>query len=104
MISKDLKVSEEAIDEIKNMFNVTISALEMSIDCFRSYNRDKADNVRKVEESIDNLEKKLRSSHIKRLNKGICSATVGTVFLDLISNLERIGDHSLNIAEIIAEN
>ncbi|MDU1412034.1 MAG: Na/Pi cotransporter family protein [Clostridium sp.] len=104
MISKDLKVSEEAIDEIKNMFNVTISALEMSIDCFKSYNRDKADNVRKVEESIDSLEKKLRSSHIKRLNKGICSATVGTVFLDLISNLERIGDHSLNIAEIIAEN
>lgn len=104
MISKDLKVSEEAIDEIKNMFNVTINALEMSIDCFRNYNRDKADNVRKVEESIDSLEKKLRSSHIKRLNKGICSATVGTVFLDLISNLERIGDHSLNIAEIIAEN
>ena len=104
MISKDLKVSEEAIDEIKNMFNITISGLEMSIDCFKSYNRDKADNVRKVEESIDNLEKKLRSSHIKRLNKGICSATVGTVFLDLISNLERIGDHSLNIAEIIAEN
>lgn len=104
MIAKDLKVSKEAVDEIGLMFDKTIGALEMSIDCFKNYNRDKADAVRKVEEEIDALEKKLRSSHIRRLNTGKCSATVGTIFLDLISNLERIGDHSLNIAEIIAEN
>lgn len=104
MIAKDLKVSKEAVDEIGLMFDKTIGALEMSIDCFKNYNRDKADAVRKIEEEIDVLEKKLRSSHIKRLNTGKCSATVGTIFLDLISNLERIGDHSLNIAEIIAEN
>ena len=41
-------------------------------------------------------------SHIRRLNSGKCDAVVGAVFLDLISNLERVGDHSMNIAGMIA--
>ena len=41
----------------------------------------------------------LRENNIARLNKKICNANVSAIFLDLISNLERIGDHSTNIAE-----
>lgn len=104
MISKELSVSKEAILEIESMFEYTINALDVSIECFKSYNSEKANLVRVAEEKIDAMEKNLRLSHIKRLNSGVCSAVVGTVFLDLISNLERIGDHSLNIAEIVSEN
>jgi phosphate:Na+ symporter len=103
-ITKRLNFSIDAMNEIKGMFDYTISAVEMSIDCFKSYNREKAASIRGIEERIDSLEKELRASHIKRLNTGVCNAVVGTIFLDLISNLERIGDHSVNIAEIIYEN
>ncbi|WP_150845888.1 MULTISPECIES: Na/Pi symporter [unclassified Clostridium] len=103
-ITKRLNFSTDAMNEIKGMFDYTVSAVEMSIECFKSYNREKAAGIRGIEERIDSLEKELRASHIKRLNTGVCNAVVGTIFLDLISNLERIGDHSVNIAEIIYEN
>lgn len=103
-ITKRLNFSADAMNEIKGMFDYTVSAVEMSIECFKSYNREKAAGIRGIEERIDSLEKELRASHIKRLNTGVCNAVVGTIFLDLISNLERIGDHSVNIAEIIYEN
>lgn len=103
-ITKGLTFSPEALNEIKGMFDYTVSAVEMSIDCFKNYNRDKAASIRGIEDRIDSLEKELRASHVKRLNTGVCNAVVGTIFLDLISNLERIGDHSVNIAEIIYEN
>ena len=64
----------------------------------------KAETVRKLEERIDILEKELRSHHIKRLNDGQCNAISGAVFLDLISNFERIGDHATNIAESVLNN
>lgn len=103
-IAKGLTFSPEALNEIKGMFDYTVSAVEMSIDCFKNYNKEKAAGIRGIEDRIDALEKELRASHIKRLSTGVCNAVVGTIFLDLISNLERIGDHSVNIAEMIYEN
>ncbi|MBO5140421.1 MAG: hypothetical protein J6B76_07205, partial [Peptococcaceae bacterium] len=45
----------------------------------------------------------LRKGHITRLNAGACSATAGAAYLDMLSNLERIGDHAVNIAQIVLE-
>ncbi len=103
-IDKNLNFSEDAINEIRNMSKLCITALDSSLACFENCNKEGATEVRKLEEKIDISEKDLRNSHIRRLNSGICNATVGTMFLDLISNLERVGDHSMNIAEILAEN
>lgn len=101
-ISKELQISEEALEELKNMFKYTTNALEMSIECFKEYDNVKVEKVSQLEDRIDILEKDLRMSHIRRLNSGKCDAVVGAVFLDLISNLERVGDHSMNIAGMIA--
>ena len=54
-----------------------------------------------VEKKIRALHKEYRKSHIKRLNEGRCSVISGVLFLDLLSNLERVGDHTINIAETI---
>ena len=43
-----------------------------------------------------------RVEHIRRLNEGICKTEAGILFLDLISNLERVADHANNIAEAAA--
>ncbi len=101
-LSRKVKFSKDAIDELKVMVNICIEALEHSIECFSDYSDKKALDVRTLEEKIDTLEKDLKISHIKRLNNGSCDAIVGTIFLDLISNLERVGDHAVNIAEILS--
>ena len=49
------------------------------------------------------MEATLRKGHIARLNAGACNATAGAVYLDMLSNLERIGDHAVNIAQIVLE-
>ncbi len=102
-MNKNIIFSEDAINELREMSKLCLEAIDDSLACFADYDKESAAEVRKLEEKIDNSEKDLRNSHIRRLNSGICNATVGTMFLDLISNLERVGDHAVNIAEILAE-
>ena len=65
---------------------------------------NKANEITNIEAEIDKQHKRYRDLHIKRLHEGTCNAYAGAIFLDLLSNLERIGDHSTNIAEIVVEN
>lgn len=64
------------------------------------------DDVRKVsqyEDDVDMLEEELRDKHIERLSKGECQPSSGVVFLDIISNLERISDHAYNLAGYVKD-
>ena len=54
-----------------------------------------------MEKDVDVREMQLRRSHIGRLNEGECLTAAGIVFLDIISNLERVGDHAHNIANVV---
>ena len=54
-------------------------------------------NTKEIEDKIDRLSKKMADNHIKRLNEGKCSASVGAQYLKLSSDVERIGDHLINI-------
>ena len=54
-----------------------------------------------LEERVDAMEIKLRSKHMKRLADNTCDAVAGIIFLDVISNVERISDHGCNIAGAI---
>ncbi|MCJ7690561.1 MAG: hypothetical protein MUO60_14760 [Clostridiaceae bacterium] len=100
-LQKNLKFSKEALDELDGMYKYVVSALEFSIESFEHNDIKKAESMVAIEDRIDSLEKELRASHIRRLNNRACSATVGTMFLDIISNFERIGDHSTNIAQVV---
>jgi len=57
-----------------------------------------AKGVLRLEDEVDILERQNRANHIDRLNKGQCLTGSGIIFLDAISNLERVADHSSNIA------
>ena len=54
--------------------------------------------VSNIEEEIDDKTALYKDRHIERLSEGKCNATVGTLFMELLTNLERIADHSTNIA------
>ncbi|WP_226891634.1 Na/Pi cotransporter family protein [Paraclostridium bifermentans] len=103
-INKKLQYSEDAINEITNMYQTTLKALDISIDSYADRDVVKANEITNIEAEIDKQHKRYRDLHIKRLHEGTCNAYAGAVFLDLLSNLERIGDHSTNIAEIVVEN
>ena len=47
------------------------------------------------------MEKTLRAQHIARLNAGSCNPGAGVVFIDILSNLERVGDHAHNLAMVV---
>ena len=60
-------------------------------------------DVYRIEEQVDDLEDELRDKHIRRLSDGKCLPSSGVVYLDILSNLERISDHAKNIAECVQD-
>jgi phosphate:Na+ symporter len=99
--NSETKFSEDAVLELKQICKTTLTAVDTAYDGYRDNNYLKAADTFEIEERIDYLEEHLRDNHIIRLNNSICQAHSGAIFLDVISNLERIGDHSVNIAESI---
>lgn len=100
-IDGKMELNTEAKDEVVNMYENTLKALTFALDAYREEDSSIASKVRGIESKIDKYEKDLRENNIRRLNERICSANVSTIFLDLVSNLERIGDHATNIADIV---
>ena len=92
-------LSGEAHDELKDMFDTASQAVSTSLDSLYSENSNEAKLViKELENKIDSQERAYRKNHIERLNKGECDPEKGVNFITLLSNLERIGDHSNNIA------
>ena len=100
-ISKHLKIGESAKNELIEMYNKTLEALDLALGAYKNKDADAALNIIEIEDAIDEHEKNLRENNMVRLNKKVCSANISTIFLDIISNLERIGDHATNIAQAV---
>lgn len=102
-VGRKLKYSEDALKEIDYIYDQTIKALDITIDAYANENVDEAGTIYEIERKIDSSQKEFRENHIKRLSQGSCSAYDGAIFMDLLSNFERIGDHATNIAESVME-
>ena len=98
-----VKISDIAMNDLEEMFELTISTVSQAIEALDHNDKEAASHVVQKEEAIDNMERKLRKQHIIRLYEGVCSPQAGIVYVDIISNLERVGDHAVNIAEAILD-
>lgn len=96
-----VKITDSAMDDLETMFNLTVRTVEEALQALDQKNLEIASEVVKKENEIDSMERTLRKQHILRMNEGSCSGQAGIVFVDIISNLERIGDHAVNIAEYV---
>lgn len=94
-------MTEGAMEDLDEMFTLTIDTVSRSLEALNHHDAEIAREVAEKEDLIDKMERKFRKKHIQRLNDGQCSAQAGIVFVDIVSNLERIGDHAVNIAESI---
>lgn len=102
-IDNKLWFTDTALDELHIMFDKVDEVFSKSLLTFKTADAKVAEEVITLEAEIDIMEKKYRDSHIERLNTQSCEPSSGIVFLDLISNLERVSDHSSNIAMYIMD-
>ncbi|NLV90863.1 MAG: Na/Pi cotransporter family protein [Firmicutes bacterium] len=102
-IEAKLGFSEQAQEELVLMRDQVLALVERAVSVLQTDNKTLASNLYKYEEQIDELETQLRNSHMARLNAGACLTTPGIIFLDVISNLERVADHASNIGNWIID-
>ncbi len=100
-LTNKVKLTDSAKKDLEDMFELTIQTLKDAVTALDDKDTALASKVLKSEEQIDKMERTLRKKHIMRINEGSCTGSAGIVFVDIISNLERIGDHSVNIAEAV---
>lgn len=98
-ISNKVDLTELAMDDLNEMFDLTILTVKETVEALRTVDKEQALAVVHKENRIDEMEQTFRKKHIIRMNEGLCDPTAGIVFVDIISDLERIGDHAVNIAE-----
>lgn len=99
--SHKLVLTDDAIQDVSEMFELTINTVAKAMTALDENSAELAREVAEQENTIDKMERKFRKNHIARLNEGQCTGQAGVMFVDILSNLERIGDHSVNIAEAI---
>ncbi|MRG86606.1 Na/Pi cotransporter family protein [Salinibacillus xinjiangensis] len=98
-ISNKVNLTEQAMEDLNEMYNLTQITVKQALEAYENSDHKAALEVIQKEEKIDSMERNYRKKHILRLNEGVCSGSAGIVFVDIISNLERIGDHAVNIAQ-----
>ena len=103
-INYEVEFSIQGKDELNDMYNKVISTYTYALESMRANDVDLACKVIKMEEQVDIMEKSCRLNHMRRLNENLCSIDSGVIYLDIITNLERISDHAVNIAQqVIAQ-
>ena len=98
-ISSDVELSSEGLSEIKEMFKLVQENYEDALKLIDDNNPELAKKVIEREDKVDKIEESIRISHIQRLSQDKCSVDSSIVYIDLISNLERVSDHCSNIAK-----
>ena len=101
---KNVQFSEAALQELADIYQKTTDFIKDALDSVENNDIEKAQSLIERHKEINNMERVLRKTHIKRLNKGECSTQAGVNFIDIISHYTRVSDHAMNLAEkVIAE-
>ncbi len=99
---KNLDFSEKGVEELKEIAGKVREFLDLILKHAMDRNLNIMPEAEVLENTIDDMRRKLRKEHIKRLNSQKCSVDSGLIFIDMLSSFEKIGDHAYNIAEGIS--
>ncbi|MGM9684403.1 MAG: Na/Pi cotransporter family protein [Eubacteriales bacterium] len=100
---KNVRFSESASRELGVLSDAVKEIVRLSLEAFKNEDCDKAMLVEPLEQVIDNLRDEIKSRHIDRLQKNMCTIEMGFILSDLLTNFERVADHCSNIAGCIIE-
>lgn len=105
MHEQKMEFSEEAKFEVDTLNRAVGEIIGRTVECYINRSTELAAAVEPLEEVIDLMRDELRDRHIERLKQGGCTVELGTQFLEMLINLERIADHCSNVAMyIVREN
>ena len=99
-VEKNMEFSEGVIQELNQMVSQISVLYNLTKQAVLNSDKNVLPEVNRVEEKIDSFRKKLIDGHIERLNKGLCKPESSSVFINLVSNIERLGDHLTYIAHL----
>ncbi|WP_300276970.1 Na/Pi cotransporter family protein [Peptacetobacter sp.] len=91
--------SEIAETEIKDLSSLVLKNIDNALSYINTKNHEMFDEIEETEKNVNMLVKQYRNEHLRRLEEGVCTIDSGIIFLDLLTNFERISDHCSNIAE-----
>ncbi len=98
MRTKKHKLSKYGCKEMQRLSECVLRTYGLALKALKTDNRKFIDQVVTYEDEIDKLEKKYKENHINRLKKNLCEPELDTIYVETLRNLERISDHSYNIA------
>ena len=99
-VQEEIKFSSKAVSELEELSRLVTEQLDNALEMFRTQSDDAAriDAIEATEQQIDDMVDALRTHHLDRLKNRKCSAKNGMLYMDLLTNLERIADHAENVA------
>ncbi|MEG2597237.1 MAG: PhoU domain-containing protein, partial [Oscillospiraceae bacterium] len=97
LYNKQAKFSEKAMLELRAISSAVEEIIQMALVAYRERDILTAMHIEPLEETIDTLQDALKLKHIKRLKNGECTIDTGLVFLEILTNMERISDHCSNV-------
>ena len=103
MVEHGLQFSSTGAEDLKSISDSVLKSFQYAIDARQNGNMEAVRKVSQYEDDVDSQEEELREKHIERLSAGECKASAGVVFLDIISNLERVSDHAYNLAGYVKD-
>ncbi len=96
--NKGITFSPIAKRELEALTGAVDETIEKALACYRDRSYTLSLQVEPLEEVVDLMRDDLRARHVERLKAGVCTVELGTQFLELLINLERISDHCSNVA------
>ncbi len=105
MAENNVSFSDDSIAELKEMMEKVNLMIDEALEMFGEKENDiHMEEIRRLEDEVDQMEQQLQQSHIDRLNRGLCTAEAGIYFSDTVSALERIADHAINVAFAVSDS
>ena len=103
MIENHISFSDTGLADIRRIFEKSIESFENALAAKRTRNLTDVKACSNDEDEVDVLNEDLREKHIERLSSGKCAPQAGVVFLDILTNLERVSDHAMNVAGYVKD-
>lgn len=101
--NKGIEFSHLATQELQQLYRAVEEILKRTIEAYDQDDIERAKTIEPLEEVIDGMSDEIKSLQVKRLSAGNVSVEIGFIMTDLLTNLERIGDHCSNIAVALIE-
>lgn len=102
---RNIKFSDESFNELRDMMELINENVHLCIEVFAHHKEEHLSTIEALEEQVDVMERQIQQAHIDRLKKNECTPDAGMLFSDIVSGLERVSDHAVNIAySMVKEN